>query len=184
MSNDIYCIFPMELVTNERYKHLSSNSKILYCLFLNRTKFSKKNHKQFSDEKGVFIYYTNSQIQEHLCCASKTATSLLRELEKAELIKKEYQQRGLPLKIYVKDIRGENNSTYSHSEKPQDKPFAKQYPDSNYKEKPVRWQNTPESREVSFDVERAERKAREHRVNFGYIKRNQRRTSNTDSTLY
>ena len=75
----------MELITNEQYRKLSSNSKILYSLFLNKRKFSKMNLRKFSDENGVFIYFSNSQIQKHLHCSVHTAINTIKELQLAGL---------------------------------------------------------------------------------------------------
>ncbi len=166
---------------NEQYKGLSSNSKILYSLFLNRTKFSKKNYKKFCDKNGAFIYYSNSQIQKHLNCSSRTATNTLIELERAGLIKKEYQGNGLPLKIYVTDIRGDEDATHTASESAQDKLYKKSYSNSIHKEKPATRQNKTEDRGVSFDVERAEMKARNTLYDFSIKKK--RRTRNPGPTL-
>ena len=61
-------------------------------------------------------------------CSHSTATKALEKLEKAGLIRKEYQKNGLPLKIYVNDIRIVDNDIASDcSEKPQDKLLEKQY---------------------------------------------------------
>ena len=120
--NENFAFFPLILITDEKYKALTSNEKILYVLFLNRLNYSRKNLNRFSDEKGVFIYYSYKSIQNHLNCSEPTITSALNNLQKAGLIRKEYQKRGLPLKIYVNDIRGGNRGTYTASDSPQDKP--------------------------------------------------------------
>lgn len=139
-----YAILPLELITEDKYKVLSSNEKILYTLLLNRVNYSKKNLKIFSDEKGVFVYYSNQQIQEHIGCSENTATKILNNLEKVGLIKKEYQKRGLPTKIYVTDIRNYNSKSY-----------------------------IPQS-QVSFDIEKATQKSKENRINFGSKKNKRR----------
>ena len=99
MSNDIYCIFPMELVTNERYKRLSSNSKILYCLFLNRTKFSKKNPKQFSDEKGVLFITLIHKFKSIYAVLPKLPQVYLKSLKKRSLLKKNISKEVFRLKF-------------------------------------------------------------------------------------
>ena len=208
---------------NEQYKTLSSNSKILYSLFLNRTNYSKKNLNKFSDKKGIYIYYSNSQIRNHLYCSVHTAVNVLNELEQAGLIHKEYQDKGLPLKIYVNDIRGENDSINSGFKQPQDKFSYKPYSFSNYKEKPVtnhfegieRRGNTEgekpltqaqinrrtfgekknnrhshkensnsasQEKQVSFDVEKAEKLSGDGTIDFGSMKIKKRRTRNTGPT--
>ena len=103
INNNSYALFPLDLITNDKYRHLSSNSKILYILLLNRLNLSKKNLSKFCDSNGLFIYYTNTQIRRDLCCSINPAIHYLNELEKVGLIKRKYQA-GLPLKIYVNDI--------------------------------------------------------------------------------
>lgn len=148
-----YAILPLNLITDERYKGLSSDDKILYTLLLNRKNYSKKNFKNFCDDKGVFIYYTHLQIQQHLNCSPATATKILKNLENSGLITKEYQKCGLPLKIYVNDITG----TYQ-------KPKTKQ---------------APAPYDVSFSVKKAELRSKSNRGNFGDIKQKQSRHKKT-----
>lgn len=143
-NNSNYAIFPLKMLDDNRYKDFSSKEFFLYMLLLNRTNISKRNIKHFSDEKGVFVYFSNEQITKNLKCNPKTATKTLNNLEQAGLIRKEYQQRGLPLKIYVNDIR--NESTY---------PIA----------------SAPKERDVSFDVERALSQKQKNRRSFGDKKR-------------
>ena len=135
-----YAILPLNI--------LSSDEKILYALLLNRINYSKKNLSKFCDSKGVFIYYSNSQIQNHLNCCENTATKALNNLEKIGLITKEYQKNGLPLKIYVKDIR----------EKREQK--AK-----------------PKTQETSFDIDRAISREQINRQTFGEKKNKRHRFS-------
>lgn len=139
-----YAILPLELITEEKYKVLSSDEKILYTLLLNRVNYSKKNLKKYSDEKGIFVYYSNKQIREHIGCSVNTATKILNNLEKVGLIKKEYQKRGLPLKIHVTDIRNYKSASYIPSS------------------------------QVSFDIERATQKSKENRMDFGSKKNKRR----------
>lgn len=123
--NILYAIFPLDLIQNENYSFLSCEEKLLYMLLLNRANISAKNTKIFKDDKGVFVFYSNKQIQNHLHCSNKTAIKLLTNLESAGLIRKEYQKNGLPLKIYVNDVFGMHNRTYNRNvsqPKPPDKP--------------------------------------------------------------
>lgn len=146
-----YAILPLNIITDEKYKVLSSDEKILYALLLNRINYSKKNLSKFCDSKGVFIYYSNSQIQNHLNCCENTATKALNNLEKIGLITKEYQKNGLPLKIYVKDIR----------EKREQK--AK-----------------PKTQETSFDIDRAISREQINRQTFGEKKNKRHKEKRSD----
>ncbi|MBQ4645181.1 MAG: replication initiator protein A [Clostridia bacterium] len=152
MNNDYFIILPLKLFCEEKYAGLSANAIILYCLFLNRTKFSMQN-KNFKDEKGVFIHYSTKQMTTHLRCSVNSAKKTLRELEKAELIKKEYQQNGLPIKIYVNDIRSEKRDTHFHQ------------------------------KEVSFDIELAEKRAREPSIDWATKKNKRRKRTEASSSF-
>lgn len=132
------------MLENDKYKNFSSKEFFLYMLLLNRTNISKLNLKHFSDKNGIFVYYSNKQITEHLKCNKNTATQVLCNLEKAGLIRKEYQKCGLPIKIYVNDIRNFKTTSYS---------------------------STPQ---VSFDLEKAKQQSRENRQDFGSKKNKRR----------
>lgn len=146
-----YAILPLNIITDEKYKVLSSDEKILYVLLLNRINYSKKNLAKFCDSKGVFVYYSNLQIQNHLNCCENTATKALNNLEKIGLIHKEYQKNGLPLKIYVNDIR-ENREQKAR--------FKKQ--------------------ETSFDIERALSREKITRQTFGDKKNKRHKEKRSD----
>ena len=146
-----YAILPLTLITDEKYRTLSSDEKILYVLLLNRINYSKKNLAKFCDSKGVFIYYSNSQIQNHLNCCENTATKALNNLEKIGLITKEYQKKGLPLKIYVNDIR-EN------------------------REQKARFK----TQETSFDIDRAISREQINRQTFGEKKNKRHKEKRSD----
>lgn len=77
-----------------------------------------------------------------------TAIKSLNNLQYVGLITKERQKRGLPLKIYVKNIMKDN------------------YSKADY----------PTAKDVSFDIEKAMMTAKTNRKNFAE-KRNKRRTS-------
>ncbi len=115
-NNFSYAIFPLNLISDEKYLTLSSDEKILYVLLLNRTNYSRKNLKKFYDDKnGLFIYFPNSQIEKQLNCCTKTVRKMLKNLENAELIKREYQKNGLPIKIYVTDLRENTKKPISNT---------------------------------------------------------------------
>ncbi|MBO5332803.1 MAG: replication initiator protein A [Clostridia bacterium] len=164
INNDSYALFPLELILNEHYKYLSSNSKILYTLFLNRLNLSKKNLSRFCDSGGLFIYYTNAQICRDLCCSINPVIHSLNELEKVGLIKRKYQA-GKPIKIYVNDVFGMHGKLNIQEKANTYKPKQKVNPHSPAPQK-----------DVSFDVERAKESAKKHRESFAQKKK--RRTDN------
>lgn len=97
------CI-PQQLVIGEDFKHLSTDAKLLYGLFLERMALSSKNG--WRDDTGrVYIYYPLEEIQKDLNCASQKAVKLLAELDTVKgcgLIERKKQGQGRPTIIYVK----------------------------------------------------------------------------------
>ena len=93
---------PRQLITGERFKHISTDAKLLYGLLLDRMGLSEQNG--WYDEDGrVYIYYTLREIQRNLNCGQDKAIKLLAELDQGcNLIDRVRQGQGLPTKIYVK----------------------------------------------------------------------------------
>ena len=93
---------PRQLITGERFKHISTDAKLLYGLLLDRMGLSEQNG--WYDENGrVYIYYTLREIQRNLNCGQDKAIKLLAELDQGcDLIDRVRQGQGLPTKIYVK----------------------------------------------------------------------------------
>ena len=109
----------------------------------------KTNRKHFSDKNGIFIYYTISEIERDLRCGHNSAINVLKNLESVGLITKKYQKKGLPLKIYVNDIREGNvkQATPKYNPKPEPKP-----------------------KETSFDIDLAIEQSKLNKHNFGEMK--------------
>lgn len=147
-----YIQIPLFLFNDIRYNQISVHAKILYALILNRIKLSEQNKAFFSDEIGTFVYFSNSTITQYLNCNKNKATKTLAELEEVGLIKKVYR-RGLPLKIYINDI----------------KVFCDKV-------------NSPTTKQVSFDTKKAGIKSKENRNDFG-TKKKKRRTRPSGPTL-
>ena len=97
---------PRQLITGDRFKHISTDAKLLYGLLLDRMGLSEQN--VWYDENGrVFIYYTLREIQKNLNCGQDKAIKLLAELDKGcDLIDRVRQGQGKPTKIYVKKCSG------------------------------------------------------------------------------
>lgn len=132
-------------------------------LLLNRLNISKKNLKYFSDKNGAFVYYSNQQIQKHLNCSDKTATHTLNKLQQAGLIRKEYQKRGLPLKIYVNDVFGIHNRTYNKDKPPQSR-------NQNFRSYSPAVPEKAE-KEVSFDMDKIDEMSQKHLFTFAEKKK-------------
>ena len=95
---------PTILFTDDQYKYVSAEAKILYGMLLSRMELSAKNG--WIDDRGrVYIICTLSEIMEKLNCADNKATKLMNELEdKCGLIERKRQGLGKPNLIYVKNF--------------------------------------------------------------------------------
>lgn len=92
-----YYMLPKILVTNEMFKGLSSDAKILYSCLLGRTSLSYRN-KWIDEENRVYIIFTVEEIMGILNKSNKTAVKILNELDKStssiELIERKRQEFG------------------------------------------------------------------------------------------
>ena len=119
---------PKVFFTDERFRGLSSDAKILYGILLDRVAMSARN-KWFDDEGRVFVYMTLSSIEYALGCCRQKACNLLAELEEFGLIERKRQGQGKPTQIYVKNFivvwnsylqRYENHTSRSSESIPQE----------------------------------------------------------------
>lgn len=93
---------PKVLFTDERFKPISAEAKILYGILLDRMSLSRKNG-WLDDSNRVFIIYTLEEVMDAIGCADQKATKLLNELEnKAGLIERKRLGLGKPNLIYDK----------------------------------------------------------------------------------
>ena len=97
---------PKVFFTDDSYRVLSTESKVLYGILLERMNLSARNG--WVDKEGrVFIVFTVDEIMRSLGCADQKATKLMNELERAGLIERKRQGLCRPNLIYVKNfIRG------------------------------------------------------------------------------
>lgn len=92
---------PQILSTEEKFRLMSSDSKILYSLLLDRTSLSIRKH--WLDSEGrVYINFPLSEVSEKLCIGMQKAGKLLRELESVGLIERVRLGLGKPDRIFVK----------------------------------------------------------------------------------
>ena len=100
-------MLPKIIVTDERFKNLSSDAKILYSCLLERTSLSFRN-KWLDEENRVYIIFTVEEIMETLGRSNKTAVKILNELDSTSggigLIERKKRGLGKPNIIYVKDF--------------------------------------------------------------------------------
>ena len=92
-----------KVLFKDEYKNLSAEAKLLYSLMLDRMQLSAING--WCDKNGeVFIFYTIAETSEVLGCGHDKATRLQRDLEKYNLLRRKYQGKGRPAKLYVLPI--------------------------------------------------------------------------------
>lgn len=95
---------PKVLFTEERFRSVSAEAKVLYGLLLDRMSLSCKNG--WLDQAGrVYIIFTIEEVMTALGCADQKAGKLLHELEsKCRLIERKRQGLGKPNLIYVMNV--------------------------------------------------------------------------------
>ena len=119
---------PKVMFTEESFKGLSCEAKVLYGLMLDRMSLSTKN--EWLDEEGkVYIVFPLSDIRELIQCSKQTAVNLVHELDTEQgigLIEKSRPGLGKANVFYVKNfmapIARERNSdienTLNNAEEP------------------------------------------------------------------
>lgn len=96
---------PKLLFSDEYFKGMSCEAKVLYGLMLDRMGLSAKNG--WTDEQGrVYIVFTKEDVMSYLNCKSEKAMKLLGELYDIGLAEKVRLGRGKPNRIYVKNFIG------------------------------------------------------------------------------
>lgn len=97
---------PKLLFTNDYFKALSNDAKILYGLMLDRMSLSVKN-QWFGEENKAYIYFSVEDIMELLNCGKNKAVKIMQKLDDETgigLIEKKRQGFGKANIIYVKNF--------------------------------------------------------------------------------
>jgi hypothetical protein len=97
---------PKVLFTEECFKKISCEAKILYGLLLDRMSLSIKN-RWFDEKNRAYIIFTVNEIAELLNCGTQKVVKLLKELDTEAgigLIEKKRLGLGKPNVIYVKNF--------------------------------------------------------------------------------
>ncbi len=100
----VFFKIPRQLITDQKFKHISTDAKLLYGMLLDRMSLSAK-HGWYDDTGRVYIYYTVDEICGDMVCGRDKAMKLLAELDNKKgigLIERVRQGLGRPSKIYVK----------------------------------------------------------------------------------
>lgn len=97
---------PKLLITDDYFKGLSNDAKILYGLLLDRMSLSQKN-KWFDEENRAYIVCSIEEIADLLCCSRNKAIKSLQELDTDKgigLIEKRRLGQGNNTIMYVKNF--------------------------------------------------------------------------------
>ena len=95
---------PKALFTDEAFRSISTDAKLLYGILLDRMNLSAKNG--WLDKDGrVYIIFTLDEVQESLGCSHGKAAKLLDELDgNTGLIERKRRGLGKPNLIFVKNF--------------------------------------------------------------------------------
>ena len=100
----VFFKIPHQLITDPKFKHISTDAKLLYGMLLDCMSLSAK-RGWYDDTGRVYIYYTVDKICREMVCGRDKAMKLLDELDNKKgigLIERVRQGLGRPSKIYVK----------------------------------------------------------------------------------
>jgi len=100
----VFFKIPRQLITSPKFKHVSTDAKLLYGMLLDRMSLSARNG-WYDDTGRVYIYYSVDEICGDMTCGRDKAMKLLAELDTKKgvgLIERVKQGQGKPTKIYVK----------------------------------------------------------------------------------
>lgn len=95
-----YIQVPKELFTNNLYKGLSNDAKILYAHLFDRMELSRKN-KWVNDKEEIYVIFTRKEIEKMLSISNKTCTKIFKELKEFMLIEEVRQGLNKPNIIYI-----------------------------------------------------------------------------------
>lgn len=101
-ADDDFYLFPKELLNNEKYYNLSSNSKILYAILLEKHYINNELGVKDGDNR-TYVTLPNDSIRELLNVSSKNAIIKMKnELVKNDLLKQIRRGGGKSNKLYVR----------------------------------------------------------------------------------
>ena len=78
----VFFKIPHQLITDPKFKHISTDAKLLYGMLLDRMSLSAK-HGWYDDTGRVYIYYTVDEICGDMVCGRDKAMKLLAEIGRA-----------------------------------------------------------------------------------------------------
>lgn len=134
---------PKQLFTDEKFKDLSVEAKLIYGLLLDRMSLSRKN--DWIDQEGrVFIIFTAKQVSESISCGKNKAINTLKELDVETgigLIEKKRLGMGKPNIIYVKNFTSVVKSLENSLKNVENNKKFKKQTSRSLKSKPQKFKN-------------------------------------------
>lgn len=103
IDNEKYYQIPKSLFSNQKYKGLGLDAKVIYAFLKDRMGLSRKN-KWVDGNGDIFLLFRQDNIAELLDVSVSTVSRALTNLKKYELIDIERQGLGRPNKIYIRRI--------------------------------------------------------------------------------
>jgi hypothetical protein len=170
-----YFRIPSLLIKDPKYKHVSTDAKLLYGMLLDRMSLSAKN-KWYDDDGRVYIYYTVDEICVDMNCGRDKAMKLLAELDSKKgigLVVRRKQGQGKPTKLYVK--------RFTTSTPPPAQPHPEPAPILPTSD--VGFSDAQKS-EKSTSKGRKTRRAEVEKIDPNYIKSNQPELNHIDPSIY
>jgi len=107
----VFYRIPKILFTEERFKKMSNDARVLYGLMLDRMGLSIRNNWRDNNDR-IYIYFTLGDIQKYMNCGHTKGTKIIGELENINLIERVRQEQGKPIKIYIKKFFEDNDNFY------------------------------------------------------------------------
>lgn len=104
---DKYIQIPKELFTNNYYKGLSNDAKMLYGHLFDRMELSRKN-KWINYKEEIYVIFTRKEIEKTLSISNKTCTKIFKELKEVKLIEEIRQGLNKPNIIYIGHVEESN----------------------------------------------------------------------------
>jgi DNA-binding transcriptional ArsR family regulator len=104
-----YIQFPKDLITSQKYRGLSSNAKVIYCVLHDRLSFSSQNN--WVDENGdIYIYFPADKIAEITGVSIRTVKRALIDLKEYGLIESQKTDRANKYYINVAEEQCQNDT--------------------------------------------------------------------------
>ena len=92
-----------QVLFTPQFKDLDINSRVLYSVMLDHTKFFDGNTDCLDENGHVCLTYTIEQVMESMRVSVKTAVKMMKQLEDIGLIKRRKRGQGKPDLIYIMD---------------------------------------------------------------------------------